>query len=476
MKPKYILIIAVLALGLVYFMPGIASADYSEHSTDPKVKRFTPEGTFQNEFLTFDHKFGGGMTVATGDFDGDGVDDIAVGAGPGGGPQVQIYKAGGQLMYSFFPFHPDFRGGVSVAAGDFTGDGKAELVVAQRSKGQAWVKVYEVRHNWVLANFMVYDPGHQGGAYIAVGDINGDGKNEIITSPASTNRCHVRTFSANGTYAGWDAFPFADNQKGGCTVAVANVDGGPETEVVVGMAAFGTATVRTYKTNSGRQILGEFLAYPLPYSRGVQIGAGDFDNDGEDEIVTVPTLGPTHMRMFEAYGKAIENENLFAHDQNTFRGGGYVAGGSFDRGKRSDTLVVAPSKKQYEGLTDYYKYIDIDLSDQTLRAYREGDKVYETLVSSGISRYPTPQGTFAVRDHILSERMKWEYGPDHPDNYDLEDVPHVMHFNGPYALHGAYWHNNFGHIMSHGCINLPLGAAEWLYNWADNGDTVIVHE
>jgi lipoprotein-anchoring transpeptidase ErfK/SrfK len=60
-------------------------------------------------------------------------------------------------------------------------------------------------------------------------------------------------------------------------------------------------------------------------------------------------------------------------------------------------------------------------------------------------------------------------------NYDLKDVPYVMYFFEDYAIHGAYWHNNFGTPMSHGCVNMNVPDAEWLYNWAPLGTLVSVH-
>ena len=62
------------------------------------------------------------------------------------------------------------------------------------------------------------------------------------------------------------------------------------------------------------------------------------------------------------------------------------------------------------------------------------------------------------------------------NDYDVPNVPNVLYFDRGYALHGAYWHNNFGTPMSHGCVNLPLGNAQWLFNWAQIGTPVIIHQ
>ncbi len=121
------------------------------------------------------------------------------------------------------------------------------------------------------------------------------------------------------------------------------------------------------------------------------------------------------------------------------------------------------------------KYIDVSLSGQVLTCFDGGKAQFVTLISSGIARYPTPTGTFAIYSKTPSTRMTHFYGPGNSDNYDLPDVPYAMFFSGPYSIHGTYWHNNFGTPMSHGCVNAPTPAAEWIYNWAPEGTMVYVH-
>jgi len=113
------------------------------------------------------------------------------------------------------------------------------------------------------------------------------------------------------------------------------------------------------------------------------------------------------------------------------------------------------------------RWIDIDLSSQTLTAYVGDRAVYSTLISSGLARTPTPVGRFTIQSKYVAQTM---IGP----GYRLPNVPHVMYFHGGYAIHGTYWHNNFGRPMSHGCVNLSLADAAWLYNWAGVGTPVVV--
>src|SRR5262249_8912602 len=95
----------------------------------PQVRVFNADGSPRFEFLAYDAGFTGGVRVATGDVNGDAVDDIVTAAGPGGGAHVKVFSGrDGSLLKSFFAYDPQFRGGVFVAAADFTGDGMADIV------------------------------------------------------------------------------------------------------------------------------------------------------------------------------------------------------------------------------------------------------------------------------------------------------------------------------------------------------------
>jgi lipoprotein-anchoring transpeptidase ErfK/SrfK len=106
------------------------------------------------------------------------------------------------------------------------------------------------------------------------------------------------------------------------------------------------------------------------------------------------------------------------------------------------------------------KWIDVDISSQTLVAYEGTVPVFRTLVSTGKAYTPTVKGRFRIFHKLLSQTM---VGPD----YEQPNVPYVMYFYGAYSLHGAYWHNDFGRPRSHGCVNLPVADAKWLFYWTD---------
>jgi lipoprotein-anchoring transpeptidase ErfK/SrfK len=113
------------------------------------------------------------------------------------------------------------------------------------------------------------------------------------------------------------------------------------------------------------------------------------------------------------------------------------------------------------------KRILVVLHEEMVYVYQDGVLLRQFLSSTGLPGTPTVQGTFSIYVKYDAQRM---VGP----GYDLPGVPWVMYFYRGYALHGTYWHNNFGHPMSHGCVNLRTPEAEWLYEWAPVGTTVTV--
>ncbi|MCY4110209.1 MAG: L,D-transpeptidase [Chloroflexi bacterium] len=118
--------------------------------------------------------------------------------------------------------------------------------------------------------------------------------------------------------------------------------------------------------------------------------------------------------------------------------------------------------------------IEIDLSLQRLAAFQGDKRVYDVLVSTGRELTPTPTGIFPILRRVENERMiGGEFGTD--DYYDLSNVYFTQYFTWKgHALHYAYWHNNFGSEMSHGCVNMTLWDAKWMWNFADSGVPITI--
>jgi lipoprotein-anchoring transpeptidase ErfK/SrfK len=114
------------------------------------------------------------------------------------------------------------------------------------------------------------------------------------------------------------------------------------------------------------------------------------------------------------------------------------------------------------------KWIEVDLSDQRLYAHEGQTTVLNVLVSTGTRYHPTVTGRFKIY-------VKYRSAPMSGPGYYLPGVPYIMYFYGGYGIHGTYWHNNFGHPMSHGCVNMKTSEAKWLFEWAPKGTLVVIH-
>jgi hypothetical protein len=112
------------------------------------------------------------------------------------------------------------------------------------------------------------------------------------------------------------------------------------------------------------------------------------------------------------------------------------------------------------------RWIRVDLSEQMVIAYEGDEPVRAFIISSGLPGTPTVTGTFRIRVKVRSQTMEGG-DPALHNYYNLPNVQWVQYFYADYSFHGTYWHNNFGHPMSHGCINMTIADAKWLWDWAE---------
>lgn len=126
-----------------------------------------------------------------------------------------------------------------------------------------------------------------------------------------------------------------------------------------------------------------------------------------------------------------------------------------------------------EGVTNG-RWIEVNLAEQTLLVYDQSRLIFATLISSGSPPFYTRPGVFQIFKKLDAEQMSGTFEADRSDYYYLENVPWTMYFDEARAIHGVYWHTLFGYVASHGCVNLSLADAHWVYNWAQNGDYVYV--
>ena len=250
------------------------------------------------------------------------------------------------ILGDFFAFTLDFTGGVNVGAGDTNGDGHAEVIVGPRT-GLAQVRVIDganinpglgvidERSPALLANFFAFEPGLTDGVNVAAGDVNGDGFADIITG-ASTGLAHVRIFDAAGNFQqALDAFT---NSGDGVFVAAGSVQPPlPSPARVIVAPATGGSLIRILEGDTGRE-LDSFFAFP-GFTGGVRVASGDVNGDGTDDVIVGAAIGLSHVRVINGSdGSSLGS--FFAFNQG-YRGGVNVAAGDVNNDGKDDIIVGA---------------------------------------------------------------------------------------------------------------------------------------
>ncbi len=184
---------------------------------EPMVSVYSYDGTLRSQFLAFDASFKKEVYVGAFDFENDGVKEIIVGAGEGGGPHVRVFDGEGNLKLQFFAFNQRFKGGVTVTGGDVNNDGMDEIIVGVASGANSYIRVFD-HSGFLLTQFLAYAPNFYNGVRIAVGDIDRDGKKEIIAAPGKGIEPEIRIFNYKGNLIN-KFLAYNKNFKGGVLVA-----------------------------------------------------------------------------------------------------------------------------------------------------------------------------------------------------------------------------------------------------------------
>ncbi len=255
-----------------------------------------------------------GVRVATGDLTGDGVPDIIATVGPGGGPRVRVFDGTtGAAIRDFYAYPPDFRGGLYVAAADFNGDGLADIVTGAGEGGGPNVRVFDGATGQLLTSFFAFNGNQTGGARIAVGDFDGDGTPDIAASNGPGNTSLIRVFSGRGFGQIAQFVPYSTQYTGGVYLAAGDLDGDGRDELVAGADQGGGPNVRTFNATTG-QLRDSFFAYESTFTGGVRVTVRDITGDGRADIITGAGLGgASRLRVFSG-ATLLPVEEFYAFD------------------------------------------------------------------------------------------------------------------------------------------------------------------
>jgi hypothetical protein len=296
-------------------------------------------GAVISSITAYDSQFLGGVRVARGDFNNDGIPDIVTAAGPGGGPHIRIFDGvtGNPIISpvsDFFAYDPAFRGGVYVAVGDVNGDGFPDLITGAGATGGPHVKVFDGLTGDLIYSFFAYDPAFRGGVTVAAGDIDGDGKADIITGAGPGGGPHVEVFSGATGGLIRSFFAYSRTFTGGVSVAAGDINGDHRVDIVTGAGAGGGSIVKAFDgltldtllsfpaetaNPSGMVVVGNSL-----FAGGVRVAVTDVNGDGAGDIVVSPSAGSKPLvRIFD--GRTGAFLTTFAAFDPSFLGGVFVA-------------------------------------------------------------------------------------------------------------------------------------------------------
>ena len=228
-----------------------------------------------SSFFAYASTFRGGIYISAGDLNGDGVEEIVTGAGATGGPHVQSFNAFGVKAFTgFYAYATNFTGGVTVATGDLNGDNIDEIITGAATNGGSNVRSFSANGVRNL-NFFAYSPSFMGGVNVAAGDINGDGIDELITGPGATGGPNVKVFDANANQLA-SFFAYSPSFTGGVTVGTIDPTNRGTFQIVTGPGSGGPyypgPAANLYGFNGQKYaFITSIVAYGKAYAGGIWV-------------------------------------------------------------------------------------------------------------------------------------------------------------------------------------------------------------
>jgi hypothetical protein len=295
----------------------------------PQVNVYDNSGDLKFAFMAYDAQFLGGVRVAVADVNGDGVPDIITAPGPGGGPDIRIFDGqSGAMIGEFLAYDYHFNTGVYVAAADFNGDGKADIVTAPDQGGGPDIRIFNGASAAtggpppIIGEFLAYDFQFLGGVRIAVGNVTGTGGPDIITAPGPGGGPDIRVFQGTTGALIQEFLAYDYHFDTGVFVAAGDVNGDGKADIVTAPDQGGGPDVRVFDGGTDT-LIQEFLAYTVGFEGGVRVAVTDVNGDGKADIITGagPSGGPA-VGVFSGLSSTTL-DSFYAYDPS-FTGGVFV--------------------------------------------------------------------------------------------------------------------------------------------------------
>ncbi|HBR80426.1 MAG: hypothetical protein UX09_C0032G0013 [Candidatus Uhrbacteria bacterium GW2011_GWE2_45_35] len=436
-------LLLTLAISAILF-PIVAQAN-SETLT---VKISDSAGTELSSFNIPTANLGGGAAIAVADLGFDGIPEIILGNGLGNEPRVTVLRQDGSEIGNFLAYSADMGTGITLVTCDINQDGINEIVTGTQYGGGPHVRVFNNLGEPVGEGFFAYNEAFRGGINLACGDIDADGKNELVTGPGPSGGPHVRiwSFDNNSWNLKNEFFAFDANDRRG-VIPFVKSDGG----LVISSAKGSNIDVVSYDD--------QLKIKKLSTITNNSFGAIDLSEIKDETVLSLLN------------GQIIDENGLEKLSISSSTGGSKIA--VIDLNNDGQDEIISVEARPLFG-PDGEQYITVDLSEQRLYAFEDGILANSFLVSTAKLPFTTPMGIHSILAKLPWVDYTWSYSENNPNNYSLGLVPWNLRIYPHVYIHYAYWHNNFGHPMSHGCINVNLENIKWIYDWSEVGTTVEV--
>jgi len=286
-----------------------------------EIVRTDAAGVEQSRWAAYPDFFRGGAEAVYGDVDGDGIQEVVTGAGPGGGPQVRVFEQDGTVISQFFAYDSSFRGGVHVATADIDADGTDEIITSAGAGLSSDINIYS-RTGEKKGSFTVTAKDLDGGVTVAALDIDDDGEVEIITGTGGGSLPLVQIFDTVGNKEqSWLAYP--SFFRGGVNVATGDIDGDGQIEVITAAGVGGGPQVRVF--NAEGNVERQFFAFENTFRGGATVGVAQLDADNSLEIVVGSGPGRVaEVRTFSTYGSEIVQDAVYMPFGDSYQGGIFI--------------------------------------------------------------------------------------------------------------------------------------------------------
>ena len=267
--------------GLILLRP-IEKIDNASFVNGSFARIYDAQGnTKRTGFFAYDADYKGGQTIVRYNIDNDeGLETIITNQN-----EVIVFDDNGEQKVAFTPYTENYNLGINLAVGDLEGDGKFEIITGTEYGAGPQIRIFNTNGTLINPGFFAYGTDFRGGVHVALGDVNGDGNQEIITGAGKTGGPQVRIFNKNGVLINPGFFAYNQAFRGGVYVGSGDVDGDGQIEIVTGAGPSGGPHIRIYNQNG--ILKSEFFTGSVTDSTGVKITVADVDNDGVAEIISL---------------------------------------------------------------------------------------------------------------------------------------------------------------------------------------------